>query len=254
MDGSSSGAPLPRRDWRLWLGMGLTGLWLVLGVHYVMVVVGWDRFLAQPADGIGSFLEGGFAPLAFLWLVIGFFLQQHELHENNSAIRLQYVEMRRSAELAEVQARAIQANEMHARQDTFMEIAEMVRRQLGGISGMLYMSSQADARGGGLADGPLGRMWSQVNMGDPEVFSRAMLTLRFDPPPGVTDPRELFYGTPIRAQHCRNFVRIFDRLLEQAQECDPSGIIRDALKGSAHGYLYDRMLEYAGGGPPASVG
>jgi hypothetical protein len=114
---------------------------------------------------------------------------------------------------------------------------------------MLYMSSQGGARGGGLTDGPLGRMWSQVNMGDPEVFSRAMLTLRFDPPPDVADPRELFYGTPIRARHCENFMRIFGRLLEQAAECDPSGIIRDALKGSSHGYLYDRMVEYTQDGP-----
>lgn len=237
------GAPT-RRDWRLWLGLGLTTLWIGLGIHYVWQVVGWHRFLAQPADAIGGFLEGGFAPLAFLWLVIGFFLQQNELHENTQAIHLQYEQMRRSAEQAEVQARAIQANEAHARQDTFMEIAEMVRRQLGGIAGMLWMSSQADTADGNLTGGELGRMWSQVNMGDPEVFSRAMLMLHFSPPPGVHDPAELFYGTPIRSRHCESFVRIFERLLQEAEDCDPGGIIRDAVEGSAHGNLYKRMIEH----------
>ena len=210
-------------------------------------MVGWERFVTQPAEGIGSFLEGGFAPLAFLWLVIGFFLQQHELHENTEAIRLQYAQMRRSAEQAEVQARAIQANELHARQDTFIEIQEMVRRQLGGIAGMLYMSSQADAADGDLAEGPLGRMWAQLNMGDPEVFSRAMLMLHFNPPPDVSDPRVLFYGTPIRTRHCENFIRIFDRLVAEARSCDPSGILSDAVQGSAHANLYRRMREHREG-------
>lgn len=234
-----------RRDWRLWLGMGLTALWIGLGVHYIWQVVGWQRFLTQPADGIGGFLEGGFAPLAFLWLVIGFFLQQHELHENTEGIRLQYAEMRRSAEQAEVQARAIQANEMHARQDTFMEIAEMVRRQLGSIVGMLYMSSQSQiTQLSFIGDSEIGRMWSQINMGDPEVFSREMLMLNFNPPENTPDPWDLFYSTPIRTRHCRNFIRIFERLLQEATECDPSGIIRDAILGSAHGNLYHRMLEH----------
>jgi hypothetical protein len=223
--------------------MGLTGLWIALGVHYIWMVVGWQRFLAQPADGIGGFLEGGFAPLAFLWLVIGFFLQQHGLNENTEAIRLQYEAMQRNAEHAEEQARAIRANEMHARQDTFMEIAEMVRRQLGGIAGMLYMSSQAEVPSG-LMEGTLGRMWSQLNLGDPEVFSRALLVLCFSPPEDVSDVSDLFYATPIRTRHCENFIRIFERLLHEAEDCDSSGIIREAVEGSAHGNLYRRMLEY----------
>jgi hypothetical protein len=87
-------------------------------------VVGLPRFASQPADVVGGFLEGAFAPLAFLWLVIGFFMQQKELSANARAIRLQYREMKRSAEQAEVQARAISLSELHQRQDTFLKIPQ----------------------------------------------------------------------------------------------------------------------------------
>jgi hypothetical protein len=127
------------RDWRVWLGLGLTALWLFLGLRYVELVIGWDRFAAQPADALGSFLEGAFAPLAFLWLVIGFFLQHKELAGNNEAIRLQYREMRRSAEQAEIQARAIAASELHQRQETLLLVWTLVRQQLGSISGLLSL-------------------------------------------------------------------------------------------------------------------
>ena len=64
------------RDWRIWFGVASTAFWLWLGGLYVTMVVGFGDFVRQPADAIGGFLEGAFAPLAFLWLVIGFFLQQ----------------------------------------------------------------------------------------------------------------------------------------------------------------------------------
>ena len=42
-------------------------------------------------ETLGNFLEGAFAPLAFLWLVIGYFLQKKELVQNTTAIKMQYV-------------------------------------------------------------------------------------------------------------------------------------------------------------------
>ena len=95
-----------RRDWRVWFGLATTALWIFLGIEYIGGVVGWGAFAKQPAESLGAFLEGAFAPLAFLWLVIGFFLQQRELSENTKAIRGQFEQLRRAAEHAEIQARA----------------------------------------------------------------------------------------------------------------------------------------------------
>jgi hypothetical protein len=229
------------RDWRIWLGLTLTAIWLILGFHYVLVVVGWSSFIREPAAALGGFLEGAFAPLAFLWLVIGFFLQQKELSQNTRAIRSQYVQMRKTADQAEIQARAISANELHQHQETFLQVAEIVRRQLGATVGMLYMSSQGPAGSGAIGIDGLGVLWERLGQGDPEVFSRALLGLHFTC--SREESRDLFWGTPVRTRHSQSIIRTFERLLDAARSCDPQGIITDALLGAGHGTLYRVILE-----------
>ena len=138
--GSESGAParplapdtpseqLPfTPDWRIWLGVVVTAGWLLLGILYVGSSIGWSRIGDQPAEVIGNFLEGAFAPLAFLWLVIGYFLQQKELAQNTEALRQQFREIQRTAEQAVKQTETISAQERHARQQIFLQVHELVR-------------------------------------------------------------------------------------------------------------------------------
>lgn len=67
-------------------------------------------------DIMSSFLEGAFAPLAFLWLVIGYFLQKKELIQNTNAIKMQYIEIQKTAAQAEIQSHAMmQLISVHAR-------------------------------------------------------------------------------------------------------------------------------------------
>ena len=66
---------LPLLDWRIWCGSLVTVIWLTGGAVYVGMVPGW-AFWHEGADTIGGFFEGFFAPLAFLWLVVGLFIQQ----------------------------------------------------------------------------------------------------------------------------------------------------------------------------------
>lgn len=47
---------------------------------------------------IGDFLTVVFAPLAFFWLVIGYFQQQKELRQNTKALNLQAEELKNSVE------------------------------------------------------------------------------------------------------------------------------------------------------------
>src|SRR4030095_16374614 len=127
------------RDWRIWFGLASTLFWLWLGLMYIAIVIGFPNFLVEASDALGSFLEGAFAPLAFLWLVIGFFLQQRELRHNNAAIRLQYEQMRQQVEHAAAQARAIQANALHPQQETLLLVADRVSHQLGSGVGPLWV-------------------------------------------------------------------------------------------------------------------
>jgi len=238
------------RDARVRLGLVLTGMWLAGGIYYLSFGIGWSQFFSHPIGSMGEFLDGAFAPLAFLWLVLGLFLQQSELAANNRAIQRQYGIMRRSAEQAEIQTRAIAANELHARQDTFIELAKLVGNQLEVVAGLLYLSSQGPPGDGLVSDEEMDEMWGRLASGETSIFSRRMLGLRFraDSPDEV---RALFYGTPIRERHCETFIASFERLIRAARGCDPEGMIVDALEGNAQGRLYQIMKDLREG-PPAA--
>lgn len=236
-------------DWRIWLGMGLTAAWLMLGALYITQHIGWTRVATLPAEVLGNFLEGAFAPLAFLWLVIGYFLQQKELAQNTDALRMQFREIQRSAEQSVIQSRTIAASELHARQETFLQIATQVRAQLGAIIGLLYLSSQGDSGNGRIDDDEMAGLWSELNRGDPEIFSRRMLAVHFEAEDDA-ERHALFYGTEIRARHTNNFIFTFERLVARARAADTDGILEDAVTGSANGFVYRLALEHRAAAPP----
>ena len=241
-----------RRGQQIRVGLVLTALWLGIGLLYIATSLGWTGFLRLPLGDLGDFLGGAFAPLAFLWLVLGLFLQQRELAANNFAIQRQFEIMQRTAEQAEIQTRAIAANELHARQDTFMDVAQLVMNQLEVIAGMLFISSQGTPGDGVVPDEEVDLMFARLSSGESSVFSRRMILLRVR----LDDPRQawaLFYGTPIRRQHCETYIRSFERLLRSAAACDPDGMIVDAMHGNAQGRLYRVMCEMRDL-PPAETG
>ena len=231
-----SGRPDDHNDWRLAMGLGFTIVWIVLGYLYISNIVGWGEFVQQNAPALGSFLEGAFAPLAFLWLVVGFFLQQKQLLENTKAVQLQYLEMRRSVEQAEIQSRAIAANEIHVRQDIYLKTMDAVRRQLGSIAGFLVMSY--DQEFSGVAGEDSGELWRQLGTGDPEVFSRRALVVYYG---SEYDLSDFLFGSPIRTRHTRRFMEVYERLVDIARDSDPRGVLLDALHDSSHGRLYRGM-------------
>lgn len=223
------------RDWRIWLGIVVTIFWIAGGVWYVRWVIANEPTQDLTLSAVGSFLEGAFAPLAFLWLVLGLFIQQRELTNNTEALR-------RTSEQSEKQTHAIAATEMNARQGTFFQIADNVKSQLGGISGMLYLSSKGPIGDGTVNREQMDRLFNQVGSGDHSVFARLLISADNMEDGGV---RDLLYGTEIRRRHTKNFMHTFDRLCQLAKNCDVDGIIEDSLWQSAFGLLYRRMQKYA---------
>ena len=222
----------PAKDMRIIYGLVATLTWLLLGMLYISYNVGWSDFLSLPIADMGNFLEGAFAPLAFLWLVIGLFIQQSVLAENNRELRHNNIQ-------SEKQTMAIAATELNARQETFFKIADNTRRQLGGISGLLLQSSKGPLGDQHFSDAEFMEMWHLFATGDFEIFSRNFLALAGK----GSDLQTLFYGTQIRCTHTDNFIMNFDRLLRLARDCDTNGIISDAQLHSAHGLLAARMRE-----------
>ncbi|MWV29158.1 hypothetical protein [Aurantiacibacter rhizosphaerae] len=78
------------------IGLALSAIY-VAGVAIYLVLQGQN-----PADlrlnELGDFLGGVSSPLAFLWLVLGFFQQSREIRLSNKALHLQAREMRRSVD------------------------------------------------------------------------------------------------------------------------------------------------------------
>ncbi len=229
-------------DWRIWFGLVLTASWLVMLSLYIEGTIGWSEISRSPIQQLGGFLEGAFAPLAFLWLVIGYFLQKKELMQNTDAIKMQYVEIQRSAVQAEIQSQAILATEMHARKESFLRIADAVKLQLGGIMGFLFISSQGATGRGEVSGKRIAEFFGMMTQRDPEVFSRLMLELLFQH--GERYAFKVLYGTPIRIRHCESFIFSFERLIATAREFDDDDMIVDAMLGSGHGLVYQRLLEF----------
>lgn len=76
-----------RTSIRTLAGWGITVLWLVAVAW--MLLPDLDKFLEMELNGKGDFIAGAAAPLAFLWLVIGYFQQGEELQQNTRALTLQ---------------------------------------------------------------------------------------------------------------------------------------------------------------------
>jgi hypothetical protein len=235
--------------WLLRLGLLLTALWTASQIYYIVHVVGFEHFVDEGPPSVGGFLEGAFAPLAFLWLVIGFYLQREELQRSSRSIDLQYQEMRRATEQAEAQARAIAANELHARQEAFLRVAELIEQQLGGVLGQLFMSSQAAAAGGPLGAAEVQAMWAAQGSGDRAVFGRGLIGVHFQGDRG-RDSWALFWSTPIRTRHSERFCEAFSRMLDRARGCDPDGLLVDTLNGSVHGQVFALMQQTRSFAPP----
>ena len=228
-------------DWRIWLGIVVTVGWLLVLTLYISNSVGWLNLANVPIDKLGGFLEGSFAPLAFLWFVLAYFSQQKELAHNTEALRMQSMEMQRSVEQAAIQATAIHESEMHARKEAFIRIQETVKAQLGFILGFLYISSQGANASGNVPAEKISELWHKSAQQDTEVFSRQLLEMSYFH--GDRYAYKLFWGTAVRKKHSDNFIFSFERLLEAANGCDTNGMIGDAVAGGGHGYVYSRMLE-----------
>ena len=214
-------------DWRILLGVSVTFVWLSAGLLYFSAQA--SRIVDIPIENLGSFLEGGFAPLAFLWLVIGMFIQQKELADNTEV-------MRQTMRMSEKQAEVLAAQELSQRQEAFFAIADNVKRQLGSIAGMLYISRFGESEGQIVSSERIGEMWHMLSTGDAEVFPRAFLGTSFDLYGGRAD---VFFGTEIRARHSQNYIDAFEHLLGRAEDCDADGMISGTLTQTAHGLLYN---------------
>lgn len=212
-------------DWRVAFGLGITLTWISTGLIYLLGIVGWDRFVHLPTADIGSFLEGAFAPLAFLWLVIGHFMQQKEITANTKAITLQEESARRL--------------ELHSQRDSYFKLLTLVQDQLGSIASFHYISVCGPTGDNSVSNEEFAEERASASTGDYSLFIRKMIALAVGHREDHQKLREIFYGTEVRCRHSDNFTHTFSKLHEAAKAVDSNDMLGDALlNGSAAGILY----------------
>ena len=238
----NSKTKLPSRNWLLGLGVVLTSVWILGGLVYIVFLDGWMSFVDESADAIGGFLEGFFAPLAFLWLVIGLFIQQRELASNTEALKQTNLNSERQTEV-------LAATELRARQSAFFQIAENVRRQTGNLAGVIVRSLETEQGEQAVSDAEMIGHWEEHQRGQYEIFP-AILT---DPSAVFANvglhPIDIYYGTEERGQTTAEYVKSFRGLIELARDCDDDGTIVRTITQTPHGQVYNSMLEHIR--PPA---
>ena len=220
-------------DWRVALGLSITVLWISAGLFYLLGIVGANNFIHLATADIGSFLEGAFAPLAFLWLVIGHFMQQKEIGANTRAIKLQEQSARRL--------------ELHSQQDSYFKLLNLVQQQLGAIAGFHYMSVCGPTGTGEITGEEFTEQRAISSTGDHAWFIRKMIALAIGDLDNKAVLHEIFFSTPTRTRHSDNYSRTFSKLLRAGQAVDTDDMVGDALlNGSAEG-LYYRIILHAKG-------
>ncbi|TAU91318.1 hypothetical protein ELI41_23645 [Rhizobium leguminosarum] len=92
----------------------------------------WQKYLAcRPANELGDFLSGAFAPVAFLWLVAAVLIQAQELRAQREELALTRRELADSREVMKEQAEQarMQAIQAQRQADFIGEQTENVKRQ-----------------------------------------------------------------------------------------------------------------------------
>ncbi len=220
-------------DWRVLFGITFTIIWISAGFAYLTGVVGLFDFVNLPTGEIGSFLEGAFAPLAFLWLVIGHFMNQSEISENTKAVQLQEQSAKRQ--------------ELHSQRNGYFKLLSLVQDQLGAIAGFHYVSVCGETGTKEITGEEYTRMRSESANGDSALFIRKMVNLAADYRDDEIGLKEVFFGTDIRTRHTNNFANTFAKLLKSAKAVDQDEMVVNALLyGSAAGMFY-RIIRHSKG-------
>jgi hypothetical protein len=220
-------------DWRVAFGLIVTLIWITAGLFYLLSIVGAENFVHLPTADIGSFLEGAFAPLAFLWLVIGHFMQQKEITANTKAIN--------------IQERSARRLEVHSARDSYFKLLNLVQDQLGNIAAFHYVSVCGPTGIGKITSEEFTEQRTHMSTGDSAWFIRKMIAHAVDFRNDPEALKDIFFGTEIRTRHSNNFVRTFRKLLDAAEAVDTEDMVTDALlQGSASGLLYRLILNVRG--------
>lgn len=192
-----------------WASMGLWLLW-----H-----VGFPDGLRL--NDIGDFLSGVVAPLAFIWLVIGYFQQGAELSLNSRSLALQVKEMQESVRQQSEQTAALIRSEAHSRRDVLMRVVAFYTDLLASYACDLWRLVAE------VEEDRIAQAWGRYSKGDRDIFFF-----------GLTDalrPSSPALPSAIRSEEARlelthmseEYLRIYDAFVAELTRLDEAHVLRE---------------------------
>ena len=119
----------------------ISAIWLALCGWYIQVSIGWGELLLLLPHEIGAFLTGIFAPLAFVWLALFFYVRGHEMRDTAAVLREELRRLTYPAEDAEEKVQAI-AESLRAQAEELGAVSERAINQTQLLRDGLQMQSE----------------------------------------------------------------------------------------------------------------
>lgn len=219
-----------------WLGLILTTVYLLLLLG-VVLCKGPSALWDLKFNELGDFAAGACAPLAFLWLVVGYRQQNIELVLNTDTLISQVEEMQQSVAQQTKQASSVASNEEHARRDTILKLVDIYMGRLAAHASVIAHYVM------GLGDEGVARGWSNYSGGDRDYFLRVIM-------PG-SYPKERLIGPLTEAMGRTNevvdavhmYIETYDRFLNHIRPLDAEGKFLPLFENGYARFVYDAVKQ-----------
>jgi hypothetical protein len=155
-----------------------TAAWVGFVAWYIDRYEKWQSFSSMELSQFGDFFAGVSAPLAFWWLVLGYFQQGIELRQNVNVLKQQSIETANLVAQQKLQTDAIKANlalasdqSLIAKRNLFIVTAEPILAELHEIGIVLYEKCEAASSEWTIRR----RAWKdRFDAGDKQIIFRGM--------------------------------------------------------------------------------
>ena len=109
---------------RVFLGVFASLILIGSGVFILMAQVQMMQLYGLSPEGAGNFISGVFAPIALIWLIVGYFQQSEELRKNSDALRQQVEEMKSNGAALKQQSDLLMSQQKTLERRAFIEFLE----------------------------------------------------------------------------------------------------------------------------------
>jgi hypothetical protein len=188
----------------------ITVVWIGIAVYFA--AVDCPNFLGLELNEKGDFLAGIFAPLVFLWFVLGYMQQAKEINRQASMQVFLHLEQRIREDLLECLKEIILSCKLTQLNGDFIPSETL----FSACSGVLYYFIRVNS----ISNGSYGEVYSDVLLNMP-----------------ISDPKDYVETRIFLESYCQ----LFDELIKKAQQADKSKVTAEYYLKSPAGKIKSQI-------------